>query len=362
MKTTRLSIDSMLCLLALFIIPLTISAQQAHSFNAASEDFLESLNSEERSICCLAFEDSLRVKWNNLPIGIVSRPGIQYGALSDSSKVAFHRLITHALSSQGYLKISSIMQLDDVLNELYEAAFEQKIIDENTLNKIKELQWGHHNFFIAFWGKPNPKNPWGFSLSGHHLSLNLTILGDEITMAPLFLGTDPSEVSKGKYAGWRILHEEEDLGFMMINSLTPAQKELAILDGPTPKDIYTNPSTDQVPPAYLGIKAGELTDAQKSLLRLCIQEYVHNYQHSYAHSMMKDIEENGFDEIYFAWIGSLEKHKPHYYMINGPGFLIEYDNVGFRKDGKHIHLIFREKGFDFGENLLQDHYNNSEHH
>lgn len=362
LKTKTFPITLRVFIYILCFLPISLTGQVEFQLTNTANDFLKSLNSEEIKTCCFAFEDTLRIKWNNLPVGIAPRPGLQYGTLSDTSRIKFHRLLGEVLSSQGYLKITSIMQLDDVLNQLIEEAFIRKMMDEKMVQKLKNLQWGFDNFYIAFWGKPHKAGPWGFSLSGHHLSLNITMIGDKIKMSPLFLGTDPSEVSMGKYAGWRILHEEEDLGFMLLNSLSIEQKAIAVLDKAVPGDIYTSPRTDQKTPTYVGIKGKEMSEAQKTILRLCIQEYVHNYQHTYAHEFMKTLEEKGLDEIYFAWIGSEEKHKPHYYMINGPDFLIEYDNVGFRKDGNHIHLILREKGQDFGENLLQDHYNNSAHH
>ena len=92
------------------------------------------------------------------------------------------------------------------------------------------------------------------------------------------------------------------------------------------------------------------------MLKLLIEEYVHNFEHQKAQDLIAKIEQTGLQKIYFAWIGSLENNQPHYYIINGPDFLIEYDNVGFQNDGNHIHAILREKGNDFGEDLLKKHY------
>lgn len=69
----------------------------------------------------------------------------------------------------------------------------------------------------------------------------------------------------------------------------------------------------------------------------------------------------GLDKVYFAWIGSLDNNKPHYYVINAPDFLIEYDNVGFQNDGNHIHAILREKNNDFGDDMLKRHYAEAKH-
>ena len=95
---------------------------------------------------------------------------------------------------------------------------------------------------------------------------------------------------------------------------------------------------------------------------MLIMEYINNLEHDKAHEYANKIYNSGIDNIYFAWIGSYEPLKPHYYVINGPDFLIEYDNVGFSDDpGNHIHSIWREKGNDFGEDILKSHYEHHKH-
>ena len=69
----------------------------------------------------------------------------------------------------------------------------------------------------------------------------------------------------------------------------------------------------------------------------------------------------GIENVYFGWIGAYQEHKPHYYIINGPNFLIEFDNRGFQNDGNHIHAIWREKGNEYGEDVLKKHYLTEQH-
>lgn len=123
-----------------------------------------------------------------------------------------------------------------------------------------------------------------------------------------------------------------------------------------PKDIITSPQGKQRIADYYGIAAKEFTPDQKAMLTLLIQEYTHNFEHGKAHQLFDKITKSGIDKVYFAWVGSLENNKPHYYIINGPDFLIEYDNVGFQNDGNHVHAILREKSQDFGDDLLKQHY------
>lgn len=336
-------------------------AQSTKTLVEATNQFLQTLNAEELEKTVYAFNDSLRYKWTNLPVGMVPRPGIQYGSLSDQSRMAFHRVLSAMLSSQGYLKTTSIMQLDDILNTLYQAAFEKGEIDQNTLTMMQNLKWAHGNYYISIWGKPVANTAWGLNFGGHHLALSLTTDGKNISMSPYFIGTDPSEVKSAKYAGWRVLSKEEDYGFMLINALSDAQKAKAILKQTVPEDIITSPQSNQRITNYYGIAGKELDEGQKALLQLLIQEYTHNLEHQKAHQLYDKIMQSGIKKVYFAWIGSLENNKPHYYIINGPDFLIEYDNVGFQNDGNHIHAILREKGNDFGEDLLKQHYLETKH-
>jgi hypothetical protein len=348
------------CILLLFF-PILGSTQYTKTLTEAANKFLLTLNTEEIKTTVYDFNDSLRYKWTNLPVGMVPRPGIAYGALSDKSRLAFHRVLSSMMSSQGYLKTTSIMQLDDVLNTLYKQAFDEGKINQDVLTRMQNLKWAHGNYFISLWGKPDGKNPWGLNFGGHHMALSLTASEDNISMSPYFIGSDPSEVKSGKYAGWRVLSKEEDYGFLLINSLTEEQKSMAILKQAVPKDIITSPQGSQRITSYYGIPAAQFTELQKTYLKLLIEEYTHNFEHQKAHQLTEKIIKSGIEKIYFAWVGNLENDKPHYYILHGPDFLIEYDNVGFQNDGNHIHAILREKGNDFGEDMLKNHYMETKH-
>lgn len=252
------------------------------------------------------------------------------------------------------------MQLDDILNTLIQQAFDNGKMKADLLKQLQDLKWAHDNYYISIWGQPQDKEPWGLNFGGHHMALNLTVTGKSVSVSPLFIGTDPAEVKSAKYAGWRVLSKEEDYGFMLLNFLTESQKEKPILKQEVPHDIITNPQSSQRITGYYGISASQFNEDQKAVLKLLIQEYTHNFEHTTAHRLYEQIEKTGLGKIYFAWVGSLVKDNPRYYIINGPDFLIEYDN--FQGGGNHIHVILREKGNDFGEDFLKKHYQNSEHH
>jgi hypothetical protein len=350
-----------LLLFSCFLIIVKGYGQANQTLVDATNQFLTTLNADELKKTVYTFKDTLRYKWTNLPVGLVPRPGIQYGSLSDNSRLAFHRVLSSALSSQGYLKTTSIMALDDILNALYQESFDKGRINEGLLKQMQGLKWGHGNYYISIWGKPEVNSVWGLNFGGHHMALNITSDGQKVSMSPYFIGTDPSEVKFGKYAGLRVLSKEEDFGFMLINSLSETQKSVAILKQTVPGDIITSPQSSQRITNYYGIPVQQFDEAQITILKLLIQEYTHNFEHNKAHQLFEKIMQSGIEKVYFAWIGSLDNNKPHYYIINGPDFLIEYDNVGFGNDGNHIHAILREKGNEFGEDLLKQHYLQSKH-
>lgn len=344
--------------LILFFILLTSAqsfAQEAAVVRSKVSDFLATLPSDQQSQVLIAMEDSARTAWTNLPLGLAARAGLRYGDLSEESKIAFHKVLSSIFSSQGYLKTFAIMQVDDILHELFEIQFQQGKVPERSMEFIRKLNWDYGNYYVAIAGNPQNEAVWGLKFEGHHLSINITAAGDLITMTPLFMGSDPAIVEATQYAGLRPLSKEEDYGFWLINALDDTQKAKATISEKVPGDIITSPDRPQWLEEFKGIKGSELTEGQQKILHYLIEEYMGNLDHQKAEEYLAKLHARGMDSVYFAWIGSYEPMKAHYYVIHSPDFLIEYDNVGFLDNANHIHSIFREKGNDFGEDILKKH-------
>ncbi len=316
----------------------------------------ENLSPTQQDRAGYAFDDTARSQWTNLPVGLVPRPGIALGDLNNAQRILLHQALSQTFSSQGYLKTTGVFHLDDLLNVMMDSLAEQGKMNATQRQRMADLQWAHGNFFLSFYGEPAGKDPWAFQLGGHHLALNLTFVGDELDVTPFFIGSDPAVYPLSDYAGWRVLGQEEDLGLLLVQSLNANQQETATLSREVPGDILTHPESGKRLLEYEGLKASTFNETQKVLLRYLLEEYVHNLSHSKAHVEMQKILDAGIDEIYFAWIGPYEETEPHYYMLNGPSFLIEFDNRG-----NHIHCIWREKGNEFGEDLLRQHYQSVPH-
>ncbi|MHA7130712.1 DUF3500 domain-containing protein [Algoriphagus namhaensis] len=349
----------------IFLLVLVVSSssfgQTVADLQQSTLELIQTFDEDLKAQAMLSFEDSMRTEWTNLPLGLAPRAGARFGDFSDESKVKFHRLLTTMFSSQGYLKTFAILQLDDILHEIFEIGYQKGEVPENTIKMIRGLNWDYGNYFFAVWGDPAKDDIWGLKFEGHHLSINLSVAGDSYAMTPLFVGSDPGEVEVTQYAGLRPLSKEEDYGFWLINLLSEEQKAKAVLSRDVPGDILTAPGSEQRLNEYQGIQASDLDEGQEKILHYIIEEFIGNLEHQNAETYLARLHATPKDQIYFAWIGKFEPRNPHYYSIHTPDFIIEYDNVGFLNNGNHIHAIWREKGNDFGVDILAKHRMDHEH-
>lgn len=309
----------------------------------------------------LQFSDTARLQWNNLPIGLRSRVGTSIGSMTNDQRKLVHRILSASLSSQGYLKATSILHLDDLLDRYYDSLFYKKEIPDTVYSFVKSLLWSHKNYYFAFFGNPSDEI-WGYKIEGHHLSVNFTFVNNKLAVTPFFVGSDPAEYPISEYAGWRVLGQEEDLGLKLIKLLTPAQQKKATHSMAVPEDIITAAESGKRLVDNWGILGSEMTAQQKIILQYIIREFVFNLEYEKAVIEYDKIIKAGIDKIYFGWIGPYDESVPHYFVLNGPTFIIEFDNNGGPGNGSnHVHAIWREKGNEYGEDLLKMHYQKNKH-
>lgn len=301
-------------------------------------EFLNALNDGQKEKVQYAFDDATRETWHFFPASMYSRPGIAIGELDEHQRALFHVVLRHSLSAAGYDKTQRIIGLEKVLAEL---EGNPEFRDPG-------------KYFIAFYGDPQTDDPWGWSLEGHHLSLNFTIVGKEVSMTPRFLGANPATVPSGPQKGDRILAAEEDLGFQLVNALAPEQRTRAIFQDHAPDDIVTANASEVSALDAMGIPAGELTPDQKDILTDLLVVYLSFMPGDLALERMQQLRSEDFDAIRFAWAGALAPGKPHYYRVQGRSFLIEFDNI--QDNANHIHTVWRDFDGDFGRDLLREHY------
>lgn len=306
----------------------------------AAEAFFASLRPEQQAKVVFNFSDDERRTWNFTP---VARRGLPWKEMSPQQRALGHALIRSGLSQRGYEKVEAIQQLELVLRGI-----------ENSGTRRDP-----DNYYLSLFGKPGSTDPWGWRFEGHHISLNFTIGADSAVVAPAFLGANPARVPDGPQKDMRVLSAEEDLGRKLITALSADQQKLAIIDTTAPREIITSNSKKLSTTNPAGIKADKLSEAQRGVLMELINEYANRLRPALAEDDLKKIEAAGIDQIHFAWAGAAEVAAPHYYRIQGPTFLIEYDDT--QNNANHIHSVWRDPANDFGEDLLRRHYANVQH-
>jgi len=353
-----------LTLVVCLVFPISVVFAQTdehHEIKSYAGELYQSFSKTQQRAALLTFNDTSRLKWNNLPIGLRARAGVSVGNMSNTQRQLMHRMLSAALSSQGYLKATGIMHLDELINRFYDSMHVQKQLPDASYKFLQSLQWSPKNYFFAFFGSPL-ENTWGFKLEGHHLSINFSFHGETISVTPFFVGTDPAEFLTSEYAGWRVLGQEEDMGLKLVRSLSDPQRKKAIVSQEVPGDIITSAESGKRLVTPWGIRYADLDKQQQQLLMSMVREFVFNLESGKAQEEYEKIEKGGFENIYFGWIGAMEEKLSHYYIINGPTFLIEFDNNGGpRGTANHIHAIWREKGNEYGEDVLKKHYEAGKH-
>ena len=326
------------------IVPFSLKAQFSGHSSSIAVTFIGSLDSSQKARSVFDFEQMSRFEWHYLPATMASRQGIAIRELNRTQKQNFYILLKTYLSDKGYAKTTDIMSYEYLLKEL----------EPNNRSRIPE------NYFVAIYGNPGRDSIWGWKFSGHHLALNFTIVNNKLAFAPFFFGIAPAVIKNGPKKGNRVIKDEQDLAFELINSFTKEQKSKAIFQQKAFSEIVTTNSVrvDALDP--VGILARDITNQQKIILNKLIVAYLSSMPNEIAKIRMKRIALEDMDEIRFGWAGGLVAGEPHYYRIQGKTFLIEFDNT--QEKANHIHSVWRDFNGDFGVDLLKEHYKNSDHH
>src|SRR5499426_3900190 len=317
--------------------------RSAGAMAEAANKFLASLTPEQKAKASFEFGDAQRFDWHFIPR---DRKGLPLKDLDENQRKLAMEFMKTGLGSAGYQKATTIMSLEPVLAQMEGPS--------RRFPRDPEL------YYFSVFGTPSAKSPWGWRVEGHHISLNFTVVkGETVSNTPLFFGANPAEVREGERKGLRALAGEEDRGRDLILALDEKQRAIAIFDQKAPSDILTLAKIKADPLKPEGIPAGQMNKQQKALLEKLIGEYLGRMPQDVAEERSKKMREAGFDKIYFGWAGGVNKGDPHYYRVQSPTFLIEYDNT--QNNANHIHSVWRDFNGDFGEDLLRAHYQTTPH-
>jgi hypothetical protein len=331
--------------------------RSAANMSSAATKFLASLSAEQRQKATFAFDTEERRHWHFIPTEMFPRQGLLLRDMNDAQRKLAHELMKSALSQRGYMTASSIMELEKVLGAI-EA--EQRRANPGRGESGRALERDPVKYFFSVFGTPSTKDTWGWRVEGHHVSLHFTVVnGTMVASSPTFFGSNPAEVREGPEKGKRILGAEEDAARALLNTLDAGQQAKAVIDTTAPSDMITMEKNDIKPLSPIGISADALNANQKDLLTKLIDVYIGYMPADVAAERTARLKKAGVEKIGFAWAGPLEKGKKHYYRVQGPTFLIEYDNT--QNDGNHIHSVWRDFDGDFGRDLLREHVKSTPH-
>jgi hypothetical protein len=322
----------------------------------AATEFLKSLTPEQRRQATFSFDGDERTHWHFVPTEIFARHGLTLKQMNPSQQALARELLKAGLSQRGYMTATQVMELESVLATL-EAAQAAAAAQPPQGNRFVR---DPERYFFSIFGTPSTRNTWGWRVEGHHLSLHFTVVnGTLVAGAPTFLGSNPAEVRDGPKRGTRVLGLEEDAARSLLESLDASQRSTAIINTTAPNDIVTVASVKIDPLSPVGIPAAALTVGQRALLQQLVDVYAGYMADDIAADRLARIDKAGWDKVAFAWAGRLERGQKHYYRVQGPTFLIEYDNT--QNDANHIHSVWRDFNGDFGEDLLREHVHDTPH-
>ena len=316
----------------------------------AAEKLIASLTPLQLTRTIYPIDDIEWRKWMNQHF--YPRQGICFAEMTQVQRDAAFGLMSAALSAKGFELSRNIMRLNETLAELSD--------DHEFL--------GEWLYYFQFYGSPSATEPWGFKLEGHHLIVNYFVLGDQVVMTPLFVGSEPVRATSGKYKGIEILQKEQNDALHLLNALTPEQRNQAIFSfSKTGNNNLTEAFKDNVIIDYAGLRTKDLAATERQSFRDLIHLYISNMDEGHTRVKMDEIDKH-LDNTWFTWIGGTQPDSAFYYRVQSPVVLIEFDHQrpanlsGYAKDPhvptqQHIHCVVRTpNGNDYGKDLLRQHY------
>lgn len=283
--------------------------------------------------------------WSNIHRSLM-RHGVPLDESPPAERERALELVASALSEDGFTTARDVMRLNGTLAEI----------------TGRPGEFGEWRYWLSVFGEPSSDAPWGFQMDGHHINLNCFVLGDQVVLTPLFLGSEPVFAESGRYAGTRVLQAEEEAGLALMGAMSPAERALAIVGAELPRELLAAAFRDNLELGYEGIPYRRLSPAARERLVALIGRYVGRIRSGHAEVKMAEVREH-LDATYFAWIGGTGRDDVYYYRVHSPVILIEFDHqsgVVFDNDyptRRHVHTVVRTpNGNDYGKDLLAQHY------
>ena len=311
---------------------------------AAAQGVLTTLDEPGRARAQFPFDSPQKSKWSNLPGPMFQRNGVRLADLTATQRDAVMKLLSVALSRDGYRKVLDIMHGDEALRKASGAGGQRG--GGRGGPGGGGPAFGENEYYLAFLGTPSATAPWMLQFGGHHLAINLTIAASQATMAPSLPATQPATYTfEGRTV--RPLGNENDQAFALINALDTTQRSQAVL-GYRVADLVLGPGRDGQTIQPEGIRASALSTAQQQMLLGLVREWAGMMHDAFAEPRMAEIRTN-LPGTYFAWSGPTTNGSAAYFRIQGPTLVIEYAP---QNSVDHIHTIYRDPTNDYGKRLV----------
>ena len=307
---------------------------------AAANAFLDTLDAVQREKALYEFGSPKKPNWSNLPVTMVPRNGVRLGDLTKAQREKAMGVIAAVLSKDGYQKVIDIVDGD------------QQLVNRDGPGGRgpagRGPMFGADQYYLAIFGKASETQPWMVQFGGHHLGLNVTVIGKYFVLTPTHTGAQPTLFKRdGKDV--RPLGLEIDAAFKLMSLLDDKQRAQAIIGQRPQGELLLGPGRDGKTIEPKGIKGSALTAEQRALLLEVIGTWVNIVEADAASVRMAAIK-GKLSETYFAWMGPTEKGKAVYFRVQGPSVVIEYAPQG---GTDHIHTVIRNPEDDYGAGLLK---------
>lgn len=330
---------------------------------AAAHAFLDALPPAKRAVAALPIDAIERRQWFNVHPHVL-RHGVMLEDLNPTQRHLALVLIEATLSARGFRQARDIMRINELLVSV----------------TGKTADFGEWPYFLSFFGTPHRTEPWAWQLDGHHLNVNASVADGHLCLTPTFMGSEPCHVDHGDLAGTRVFAKETAAGVALLRSLDEAQLAVArpvpsILRDEIPEGLShpidgrmrAGAFKDNATVDHAGIRATDLTDAQRALLLTLIGAYVGWGRLDHANARL-DLIARHLDETSVVWMGSLDDDGPFYYRVLNPLVLIEFDHHpgivfdNLEPSRHHVHTVVRTpNGGDYGRDLLAEHLAEHDH-
>jgi len=315
----------------------TADADATTRIVASAQAFLATLDEVGRTKVQFPFDSPQKARWSNLPTGIFKREGLRLGELTQAQRASAMALLSTALSPEGYRKVVEIMHGDEILRAA-----------PGGPPGGGGVRFGEDEYYLAFLGVPSVSARWMVQFGGHHLAINLTLVGHRATLAPSHTAAQPASYSfEGRTV--RPLGNENDRAFALMATLDAAQRSQAIL-GYSVSDLVLGPGHDGQTIQPVGLRASALSASQQTMLMDLVREWTGIAHDAFAAPRMDEIRAR-LPQTYFAWSGPTTAGSAAYFRIQGPTLVIEYAP---QRGVDHIHTIYRDPTNDYGARFARE--------